>query len=446
MKKFLFCILLFPLLALCEEIIVRLESEVQLLPLYLAPWKIENSALSIEDQRALEKVLTFDLSHNGMTKLAPRAEGLDKLAMASSTDLSSWLQQRVYFVVLPTLKGSTLSARVGLVNTNRWKIIEGIELKGPLAHNRRLVHTLADAIHQALFDVKGIASTRILYTLRSPKEQGKGWNSEIYEMDYDGAHSRAITKNGGYCVTPVYIPPKPGSRASNLLYVSYKIGQPKLFLTSTQNFEPQRISLLRGNQLMPSISQQKDKIAFICDVTGNPDLFLQDFDPEKGPIGKPRQIFSTHKATQGSPSFSPDGKKLAFVSNKDGSARIYIIDIPAPHVSLKQVKAKLISRANRENSAPTWSPDGTKIAFCSMTQGSRQIWIYDCATDREYPLTQGGGHKENPTWAPNSLHLAFNSTGPSGSEIFLINLHQPQAVQITSGPGEKHFPSWERRN
>jgi TolB protein len=206
---------------------------------------------------------------------------------------------------------------------------------------------------------------------------------------------------------------------------------------------PQRFSLLKGNQLLPAMSRQRDKIAFISDVTGNPDLFLQNFDAEKGPVGKPRQIYATHRATQGSPSFSPNGKEIAFVSNKDGSPRIYVMNIPAEGVALKDIKAKLITKTNRENTAPSWSPDGSKIAFCAQTKGVRQIWVYDLLTKMEKQVTTGPKNKENPTWAPNSLHLIFNTSDSGDSELYLMNLNQPDAVKISSGPGEKYFPSWE---
>lgn len=231
----------------------------------------------------------------------------------------------------------------------------------------------------------------------------------------------------------------------NFVFVSYEIGQPKIYLGDLESGATQRLSLLKGNQLMPTLSRQRDKIAFISDVTGNPDLFLQKFDPESGLEGKPRQIYATHKATQGTPSFSPDGNRIAFVSNKDGSPRIYVLDIPAPGTPLKETKATLISKANRENSAPNWSPDGTKLAYCSMTQGVRQIWVYDFTTGKERQLTQGAGNKENPSFAPNSLHLVFNSNANGKNELYLVNLNQPESARITFGDGEKQFPSWEPR-
>ena len=167
-------------------------------------------------------------------------------------------------------------------------------------------------------------------------------------------------------------------------------------------------------------------LAFITDVTGNPDLFIQPFSPDVGATGKPYQIFATHLATQGTPTFNPDGSSIAFVSNKDGSPRIYAMQVPSPGSSLNEIKATLITKRNKENSAPCWSPDGTKIAYCSMMNGVRQIWIYDFTTRQENQLTQGPGNKENPSWAPDSLHLVFNSSDKGSCELYLVNLNKPK--------------------
>ncbi len=177
---------------------------------------------------------------------------------------------------------------------------------------------------------------------------------------------------------------------------------------------------------MPTLTRQRDKVAFISDVTGNPDLFVQEFNPDAGAMGKPQQIFSSLKATQGSPTFSPDGKQIAFVSNKDGSPKIYVMDVPAPGTPLKDIKAQLATKHSTESSAPTWSPDGTKLAYCAKTGGFRQIWGYDFSTKEERQLTQGVSNKENPTWAPNSLHLIYNSSDADASELYLINLKPAQ--------------------
>ncbi len=445
----LFVIFCFSLRAADDQIVVRLATEHPLLPLYLA--NINPQGVNFEPSylKELEEVLRFDLNVNGMTKVVKNSADKENVAdqdrWQSSTALGLWKKDNVYYVVKPSIKGNKLSANILAVNSHSTFSSDELPLKGDLSQDRKVIHKLADAIHKMLFNSDGVASTRILYTVKT-KGEGNQWIADIWESDYDGANARKITNEKTLIVSPVYIPPKPGYLSQNFLYVSYKNGQPKMFLTSTKGGPSSRLTTLRGNQLMPAISKQRDKIAFISDVTGNPDLFLQEFSPETGMIGKPRQIFAAPHATQGTPTFNPDGSRIAFVSNKDSIPRIYVMNVPSASVkNIADIKATLVTKQNRESTAPSWSPDGNKLAYTAMTNGTRQIWIYDFISKEERQLTQGPGHKENPTWAPDSLHLVFNSSTKEGCELYLVNLHQPEAYKITKGEGEKRFPAWEVR-
>lgn len=433
-----------------EDIVVCLETDCALVPLYFPPTIQEQALLEDSYIQQLEKILSFDLAHNGSTYLAKRTAANNEQASGSTFDnfgsIENWKNQNIFFVVKARIKGKSISLSMLDVAKKSLKNTDEIPLTGNLNEDRRQLHRLADIVHKAFFNTNGIATTHILYTLRIIQgNDSKKWVSEIWEADYDGANPRPITQERSYCISPIYMPPKTGFATGGFLYVSYQLGQPKIYIASLKDGKGHRLTYLKGNQLMPAISFQRDKIAFISDVTGNPDLFLQPFSPEKGAEGKPQQIFSAKQATQGSPTFSPDGKKIAFVSNKDGSPKIYVIAIPQPGTSLKNIQANLITKRNRENSAPTWSPDGTKIAYCARHGGDRQIWVYDFATNQERQITQGKGNKENPSWAPNSLHLVYNSSDTNKSELYLINLNQSDAIQISTGPGEKRFPSWEPR-
>lgn len=433
-----------------EHIVVRLATERQLIPLYVAKLSDTGSGLSPSYLRQIEEVLSFDLNHNGMTYTLPQSADKEKLASKFIIDNIRTKEVRslgaYYIIQLEISKEKQLSATLAAVNSDSVKSVENIPLKGSINQDRRQIHQLADLIHKTLFGTDGIATTHILYSIRKKvSENPLKWISEIWEMDYDGENPRRLVSDEGYHISPAYIPPKPGHNAGSFLYVSYKPAQPKIYMASLKGGSSKRLLAVRGNQLMPSVTRAQDKVAFICDVTGNPDLFIQDFHLETGVIGKPQQIFSAKKATQGSPTFSPDGKKVAFVSNKDGSPRIYVINVPPPGTPLKEIKAKLITRYAKESSAPCWSADGSKLAYCAMTNGVRQIWMYDFDTDEERQLTQGAVNKENPTWAPNSLTLVYNTSGQEVCDLYLINCTQPNATKITSGPGEKRFPNWEPR-
>lgn len=433
-----------------EPLVVKLETESNLTPLYLLPLAQDQSEFQEPYVQQLDKILAFDLDHNGATSLVKRTSASNQLGQNGTFNqlgsVSAWKEQHIFYVIKSQIQGKSIKTLILDTQNQSLKSIDPIPLTGELNEDRRQIHRLADIIYKALFGTEGIASTHLLFTIKTgtSKDSSK-WTAEVWESDYDGANLRQLTSERSMCVSPIYLPPKPGFTTGAFLYVSYELGQPKIFIASLKDGKKRRLTTIRGNQLMPAVSQQRDKVAFICDITGNPDLFLQPFTPEKGAIGKPQQIFSARLATQGSPTFSPDGTCIAFVSNKDGSPKIYVMPIPAPGANIQDIKPTLISKINRENTAPCWSPDGTKIAYCARGNGNRQIWVYDFNTKQETQITHGNSNKENPSWAPNSLHIVFNSADPNSYNLFITNLNQTEPKQITFGAGEKLFPNWEPR-
>ena len=427
------------LIAADDEIRVQLATRSPLVPLYLG--KVQQSDASFDPAYLdeLTSVLQFDLNYNGSSKVLARAEEKEALLKNKESGAAfnpqTWRSFSAAYVVKATIAGKELSVSIFSTQSCTLKHFRNVPLTGSLAKDRTQLHKVADTIHKAVFDKNGVASTRLLYSM----QQQSSWVAEIWEADWDGHNARQVTKENSYCVTPVFLPRSNHFANDRYLYVSYKKGQPKIYISSVKESSGKRLLDLRGNQLLPAISPQRDKIAFICDAGGRTDLFLQEFNPETGKTGKPVQLFSYPRATQASPTFSPDGSRIAFVSDKDGSPRIYLIPATA---GIKRANAVLLTKQNPESSCPAWSPDGTKLAYSAKTKGVRQIWIYDFAAHEERQVTDGPGNKENPSWAPDSLHLVFNSTDTASSELYMVNLNQPEALKITRGPGKKHYPTW----
>ena len=429
-----------------QEIRVQLNTQEQLAPLYLGKLEGDQNSFDKAYIRDLEVILQYDLTYNGSTKLIPihyqKEELLNQKEQKEAYNPKQWKGWGIAYVVKPSVANKTFNAEVFSVQTGSLKFFKEIPLVGNLKDDRRQIHKLADAIHKALFTIDGVANSRILYSLQvknSKQDSASESISEIWECDWDGENARQVTHEESYCITPFLIPAAANGASDRFLYVSYKNGQPKIFIASVKDGVGKKFIDLRGNQLLPAVSDQRDKIAFISDAGGRADLFVQAFNPSLGEVGKPVQLFSFPRAAHASPTFSPDGSKIAFVSDKDGSPRIYII--PSSQ-GAKRANPALITKQNRESSCPAWSPDGTKLAYSAKTNGVRQIWIYDFDSKEERQLTFGPGNKENPVWANNGMHLVFNSTDPSSSELYVINLNQPEAIKITRGHGKKHYPTW----
>jgi len=433
----LFVIFFAPLLA-NKALVVEVPTESAKVPVYIAQTLLNEARFTTEYAEELNEILRLDLSLGGRVQVIRQNETWDKLAHGK-IDMAKWQRSPFHFAIIPQIKGDKLIAQVLFLDAGQAKQTEGLSLTGELNNDRRQVHRLSDTLYHQLFAVDGVATTRILYTVRTSGKQ----LAEVWECDYDGGNARQVTADYSYAVTPAYVPVKPGSLPSQFVYVSYKHGQPRIMLSSLRTGQSKILTTLKGNQLMPAISRQYDRIAYICDVTGNPDLFMQHFDPHSGTYGKARQIYAAPHATIGCPAFSPDGKHTAFVSDQGGAARIYIMPIPPEGASSKDLNLKEISRRARNGTVPAWSPDGSKIAFSALTQGVRQIWVYDFMRDTDWQLTTGPSHKENPSWAPDSFHLVYNTADTNKGELMIIDIVNRTPTKITSGPNEKWYPSWE---
>lgn len=441
---FLFLTLLFvPLCASADSLQIELPTSANLSPLYIGHFRIEACVHPASYVEKLEEVFRRDFTGSGQVYLSPYHPECETLLAKENPQekfsAQTWRSLSLPFVLDAHGKRDKLSFTVFCLSQEKLKQFGEIPLTGNLDLDRRALHRACDGIIKSLFNVEGIASRKILFSLQKKGKVGEHhakWEAEIFECDADGANVRQVTKDKSYAITPAVIPTKNREGSKEFLYVSYKLSQPKIYLGQMQNGASRRLVELRGNQLLPTVSPDGSAIAFICDASGRADLFIQKL---QGTKAKPVQLFSFPHATQASPTFSPDGKTLAFVSDKDGSPRIYTI--PAS-TSGKRAQATLISKAYKESTCPCWSPDGKRLTYSTKIDGVRQICLYDFATKEERQLTYGPDHKENPAWAPNSHHLIFNSIGAETAELFILNLHDPRPIQIMTAPGKKQFPAW----
>ncbi len=420
-------LLLLPFLLFCQELEVRLHTRSNLRPVYLSSFPEE-----------FRDVLEFDLNTNGFSTVVPQREDLEQTLhfpdVRSHFDLSLWKREKISFC----LAANVVQNRLELVAFN---VEKGTSKKyPPVPLERQAIHQLADDLQNDIFGSEGIASLKLIYTQRTKTgtEKGHDWISEVWLADSDGASAKQMTSEGSYCLSPYFI------NTHEFFYVSEKSGQTKIYRASLSNPKGELMIDMRGNQALPSLSKSGTQLAFITDIAGRPDLFIQNLDVHGRMSGKARQLFSAARATQATPTFSPDGKQVAFVSDKDGPPRIYLLNVVGSK-DLHKPHPRLITKKNRENTSPSWSPDGTKLAYSAKVDGVRQIWIYDFLTDEETQLTNGPQNKENPSWAPDSFHLVYNTESEDTCELFLIHLNQCDPIQISKGPGQKRFASWQPR-
>lgn len=135
-----------------------------------------------------------------------------------------------------------------------------------------------------------------------------------------------------------------------------------------------------------------------------------------------------------SPRWSPDGKKLAFVSFKGGRSSINT-------VSLQNGQIEVITKFPGINGAPAWSPDGRQLAVVLSKDGAPKIYLLDLATRELRRLTSGGSIDTEPFWHPNGQSIYFTSNRGGKPQIYRVILQTGETQRITFNGNYNTTPS-----
>jgi TolB protein len=151
-------------------------------------------------------------------------------------------------------------------------------------------------------------------------------------------------------------------------------------------------------------------------------------------------------ANEFDPSWSPDGKRIAFRSApKPGAGNIGRSDIWVVNADGTGA-VNLTKDPDWANWSPAWSPDGKEIAFFSTREDEPGLYVM--RPDGSGLRRIMAGDTEYPTWSPDSTRIAFMSLGfpPGGSsddyDVYVVNADGAGLKRLTQTPGETGFPAW----
>jgi TolB protein len=125
-----------------------------------------------------------------------------------------------------------------------------------------------------------------------------------------------------------------------------------------------------------------------------------------------------------SPTLSPDGTRIAYVSFRSGTPRLYIQEQGGRLIDISVKGADLCA-------APAWSPDGSMIAFSASIAGNSEIYVHDIDRGRSRKVTSEPGSDTSPTWSPSSREIAFTSDRAGSPQIYVMDAAGGGARRLT---------------
>lgn len=215
---------------------------------------------------------------------------------------------------------------------------------------------------------------------------------ELYAMNGDGSHQHRLTRDGG-----------DASSATRLYY-----------------------------QIEPAWSPNGRLIAFASLRDGPSHIFVVDAG------GKRTRRLTSGSRADTHPSWSPDGRRIAFVRGGPGAVEVMNAD---------GTNAHRVTAGSDDEGDPAWSPDGRWIAYDRKIPADvrSEVWLVHPDGSDQHRLTSTGANSISPSWSPDGRQIAFSSDrGGSTLGIYIIRVSERGLRPLTRAAADAIDPAWSR--
>ena len=422
-----------------SEIATRISGDSGAPPHYAVPDFIALTPNATQIAQMLAQVLwddlnferEFDMIPRDVYKSVPVARSMEQIPFGAWREVGA---DGVFFGTVAQ-KGNDVIVQVRLFNVRSRESVYAQEMTIATRSARRIAHEVADAIHKQQRGVRGVAKTKLTFVSDRVRQSVLGTvekrsSKEVWVSDYDGANELRITNSRDLNLNPSW-----SSDVSAIAYSAYRgNGAPDILLSFITTGVLQNLTKgrLRDGSYLPVFSPDGKRIAFAATAEGasSQDIFVMNVD------GTNLRRVTTHPDIDTAPTWSPSGTQIAFTSNRTGKQQIYIANADGSG------SAQRLNIPDGEVDRATWAPSPyNEIAYYARNGPGFDIKVHELATGVTRQLTFGEGSNESPSYSPSGRHLAFTSTRSGLVQVFTIGRDGNGLRQVTR-TGNNQYPDW----
>ena len=236
---------------------------------------------------------------------------------------------------------------------------------------------------------------------------------------------------------------------AQITFVSHRDGNPEIYVMDVDGNNARNLTNNPDKDFQPSWSPDGKRIAFMSNRDGHVhaihgwptyEIYVMDAD------GDNLQNLTNNPNDDRYPSWSPDGKRIVFSSERAGhfrskfgiTAEIYVMDADGGN-------QRRLTENRKNDSSPSWSPDGKRIAFASDRKGdfeNFEIYVMDADGGNQQKLTNNRGDDRSPSWSPDGERIVFSSYRDGNAEIYVMDADGGNSQNLTNNRHADASPAW----
>jgi len=261
---------------------------------------------------------------------------------------------------------------------------------------------------------------------------------QLYQVALDGLDLVQLTNNPAY---DVYDMEPAWSVDGKIAFTSSHVnGSWEVFVLEADHDSPIQLTDFGADCWSLAWSPDGQSLAFVSNLTGGDEIYLVTLED-----GTPVNLTKRPDANDFLPVWSPSGQQIVFVSDRAGT-EVAIqeleqdIFVMAPDGS----EVTRLTDAQGRDTSPNWSPDGRKIAFVSERDGNFEVYVMNADGSEPVRLTQSAGYEWSPTWSPDGQWIAFTSTRDHYEtyDLYVMAPDGSNQTRLTFDPASDIVPRW----
>ena len=209
-----------------------------------------------------------------------------------------------------------------------------------------------------------------------------------------------------------------GVFATRIAYITKTSGKYSLWIADSDGENAQSALTSSEPIISPSWSPKGNQLAYVSFESRKPVIYVHELATGK------RKVIANFKGSNSAPAWSPDGRSLLATLSRDGGSQLYLIDVASG-------EAKRLTQNSGIDTEPSFSQDGAKIYFVSDRGGSPQIYKMNSSGSGAERVTFGGSYNISPALSPDGRWLTFISRVGGQFKVQVMNLSTGQSISIT---------------